>query len=130
MSESELNEIFAVRLKTLMDIFAITQTELAKRIGVGTSTISHWCRAERTPRADALEKLCDVFNCSVDDLITEKTQQQYYEAKTGEIAQKIAGNPKLRMLMDAAADMDPEKLEHIHNYLLFLKNQELHLDDD
>lgn len=129
MSEKELNEIFARRLKYYMDKYDMSQTELAKRIGVGTSTISHWCRAERTPRSDALEKLCEVFNCKSDDLITEKTEQQYYDEETAAIAQDIKDNTDLRLLLSSAKGVSHETIQDVHKYLLYLKNKELHLDD-
>lgn len=128
MSESELNELFSRRLRFYMNEYRMTQSDLAKRIGVGTSTVSHWYHAERTPRSDALEKLCEVFKCKTDDLITEKTPQQYYEEETAAIAEQIANNKELRMLMDAARDTDPKTIEELHNYLLYLKNKELHTE--
>ena len=129
MSDEEFNAIFARRLKYYLEQYGISQFDLSKRLHVSSSTVTDWVYGRRTPRMDKVDAMCEIFHCSREDLITERSDRPYYDEETAAIAQKIADNRNLRLLMDAAADMDPEKIENIHNYLLFLKNQELHTDD-
>lgn len=47
----------------------MTQTELAKRIGIRPATISSICRNTcKTVDKDVLYKICKEFNCSLQDI--------------------------------------------------------------
>lgn len=129
MSEEEFNSIFARRLKYYIDMNGITQLELSKKLHVSSSTVTDWVYGRRTPRMDKVDAMCEIFGITRNDLITDKTSDDYYEEETKAIAQEIANNKDLRMLMDTARDMDPEKIKNVHDYLLFLKNHEMHTED-
>ena len=45
-----------------------TQDQLAELLGVKPSTIAMWESGERTPKREAVEAICDLFNVSVDYL--------------------------------------------------------------
>lgn len=60
---------FSKNLQTRMRDYGLTQTELAKRMGLPQSTISEWCRGTVLPRSNRLERLCTVFNCEPEDLL-------------------------------------------------------------
>lgn len=47
----------------------ITMCILSEKIGVRQSTISMWETGKAFPRKAALDKLCEFFNCKVDDLL-------------------------------------------------------------
>lgn len=52
-----------------------TQGDLAKRINVGTSTISMWEGGERSPDIDTLYKLASIFDVSLSALLGEEIKQ-------------------------------------------------------
>jgi transcriptional regulator with XRE-family HTH domain len=62
-----LKEIVAEQLKTLMrnSVSLDTQEKLAKKTGVGQSTISRYLRGEGNPTSDNLNKIADAFNVPV-----------------------------------------------------------------
>lgn len=47
----------------------LTQSELAKEVGTGKSTVSSWETGQAFPRKEHLDKLCKFFDCKIDDLI-------------------------------------------------------------
>ena len=51
----------------------ITQSALAKALGVSQANISQWEKGEVLPRADKLPALAKALNCSIDDLFSSDT---------------------------------------------------------
>ena len=49
----------------------ITKTELAKRLGVDSSTITTWTIGRSMPRNDKIEKLCELFGITLADLMLD-----------------------------------------------------------
>lgn len=71
MSETDFNIIFSKNLKRYLLEYDMTQNDLAKKLGVGTSTVSYWCKGEKTPRMDKVDAMCSLFNCKRSDLMSE-----------------------------------------------------------
>jgi transcriptional regulator with XRE-family HTH domain len=63
------------RLKQYLDHHEITQTELAKRVGVSQPTVWGWLSGESLPAASTLKKLATVTGLSVDELLDQPRQQ-------------------------------------------------------
>lgn len=61
-----------MRLKELRKKKKITQQDLAKKIGSSQTSINHWELGINEPSIDALIKLADIFDCTVDYLIGRK----------------------------------------------------------
>ncbi len=60
---------FGEMVRTLRSEKGMTQLELAQRMGVTDKAVSKW-EAERSyPEMDKLLKICDIFGCSLDDLV-------------------------------------------------------------
>lgn len=62
-------KFFSENLKMFMDRYGISNTELAKRVGVSEVAVSRWKNGDRNPRAGIVEQLCSIFNCSYNDLM-------------------------------------------------------------
>ena len=54
----------------------MTQVELAKKLGVGTTSVYNWCSGTKIPRMDKVDKMCDIFGCKRSDLITEPDRKR------------------------------------------------------
>ena len=59
-------------LKKLRKDKHLTQTKLAEILNVDPSLISKWESSGSVPNTDALLRLCDVLECSMDYLLTGK----------------------------------------------------------
>ena len=68
--------MFAENLVALRKVHAMSQEELAEKIGVSRQTLSKYETGESLPDIEKCKALADVFGISVDDLIS-------YEKSTG-----------------------------------------------
>ncbi len=61
------------KLKLLRVKYGYSQKQVADKIGVSPSIISGYETGERTPSADVLLSLSNIYNCSVDYLLGKQT---------------------------------------------------------
>jgi transcriptional regulator with XRE-family HTH domain len=54
----------------------LSQSELAKKAGVPTSTLQAWEQSRRSPRLDALLKLARALDVSLDELAGQKSSRK------------------------------------------------------
>lgn len=71
--EKNFNDIFSKKLKYFLNIYEMNQAELAKRLGVGTTTVSEWCNGKKTPRMSKVDAMCELFHCKRSDFLTDDT---------------------------------------------------------
>ncbi len=71
MGISEFNAIFSRNLRRFLIANNMTQLELSKRLGVGTTSVSNWCLGVKVPRMDKVDAMCLIFNCKRSDLMDE-----------------------------------------------------------
>lgn len=64
-----MNPKLSNRIKECRLELKYNQPELARVLKVSKQTVSNWENGNRTPDADTLLKLSDLFNCSVDYLL-------------------------------------------------------------
>lgn len=129
MSEQDFNTVFSNRLRYYLKKYEITQLELSKRLGVGTTSVYNWCNGIKTPRMDKVDKMCELFHCKRSDLMEDRSDQEsergwYTNPETAQIAQEIYDNKELSLLFDAAKDAEPEDLKMVHDMLLRMKRAE------
>lgn len=129
MPETEFNQLFSKRLRFYLSKYEMTQLELSKRLGVGSTSVYNWCNGIKAPRMDKVDKMCEIFHCKRSDLIEDKEEGQneksyYMNPETSKIAQEIYDNKELSLLFDAAKDADPEDLQTVHSMLMALKRKE------
>ena len=63
------------KIKSLRIQHKMSQTELAKRLGVSDSIISGYERGTRTPSVDVLINLKNIFNVSLDYFFNDEIEQ-------------------------------------------------------
>lgn len=134
MPDQDFNAIFSKRLRYYLSKYGMTQIELAKKLGVGTTSVYNWCNGIKTPRMDKVDAMCDLFHCNRSDLIEDKSDKQsngyYTDQETAQVAQEIFENKELRALFDVQRDMDADDLRALHNMALALKRKERGGNDD
>ena len=114
--------------ENLMKLNGYTAYKVSVETGIAQSTLSDWKKGKSTPKADKLQKIADLFNVSLNYLMTgegkEGGETYYLNEETSKMAQSIFENKELRLLFDAAQDAQPEDLQTIHQMLLALKRKE------
>ena len=71
MNESDFNKVFSARLRHYLSINNMSQLDLSKRLGVGTTSVSNWCTGLKSPRMDKVDAMCKIFHCRRSDLMEE-----------------------------------------------------------
>lgn len=113
---------FANIIKRLRSSSGMTQTELAKKLGVSRSTIGMYETGARSPDTEMLEKIADLFNVDVDYLLgrTNKTTfipetigNYYLDDEARELAEFLHKNPGHRVLFDASRKVKPEDIKMV-----------------
>ena len=107
MSEREFNEIFSERLRYYLNKYEITQLELSKRLGVGTTSVYNWCNGIKTPRMDKVDAMCEIFHCRRSDLMVDKSEEQ----------------PHTMAAHFDGSEFTEEELEEIRQFAEFVKNK-------
>lgn len=75
MNEANSNAIFIKNLKSLLKTNDLNYADFSKKIGVRPSTVSMWMSGRSFPRIDVLEKIAQLFNITVNDLLTDSKPQ-------------------------------------------------------
>ena len=63
------NQHLARRLRRYMEMLGMSQTDLAKKLGVSNATVSDWVHAKKCPRMDKIDQMVILFGCSRSDLM-------------------------------------------------------------
>ena len=63
------NEYFKIRIKELREKEGLSMQQLAEKIGVNKSRVGMWENNGSVPRMDALKKLSEFFNVTIDYLL-------------------------------------------------------------
>lgn len=139
MTEMQYNELFAKNLRYFLEKYDMTQADLAKRLNVGTTTVYSWVHAMKTPRMSKVDALCNIFNCTRSDLMTEQPYKNmdtssdnmesalegyYTDPETAKIAQEIFDDENLRTLFHVARNASPEQLKLAKEMLEMMKKNE------
>ena len=66
------------RIKELRKKSGMTQTDLAKKLGVTKGTISTWETGSRTPSFDALDQMSEMFEATFDYLMGRADVNSYH----------------------------------------------------
>lgn len=119
-------EIFAQKLRGLLDENKINQSELAEMLQVSESTVGKWLLKKALPRMGIIEKLSSIFNCPKSYLLEEnETRRSYYlNPEAAKMAQEIYDNPQYKVLFDATKKLKPESIKEVMKFIDYQKAKE------
>lgn len=69
--ECELNIILAHNIDFYLHREHITRKELADRLRVSVASVGFWLAGKKMPRMDKIDRMCAIFGCSRQDLLSE-----------------------------------------------------------
>lgn len=120
MPEQKFNAVFSKRLRYYLSEYNMTQAELAKRLGVGTTSVYNWCNGLKTPRMDKVDAMCDLFHCSRSDLMSdENTEHSTLTPRDEKDIEKIIEHTREQLLSQEGLmfDGDPASPEAVDSIL-------------
>lgn len=129
MSEKEFNEVFSKRLRHYLKLNGITQLELSKKLGVGTTSVYNWCNGVKTPRMDKVDAMCELFHCKRSDLMEDKEDLEedntyYMNDDAKDMAQFLYENPDYKVLFDASRKVKKEDIAFVKEMIDRMSNKE------
>lgn len=71
MTEKEFNKIFSDNLTYYMAKTGTSHGDLAQLLGVSVTSVANWCRGNKTPRMDKVDRICTHFGIKRSDLMSE-----------------------------------------------------------
>lgn len=77
ISDNEINKIFARRLKYYLNMYDMSQKDLADKLSVSPTTVSNWALGIKSPRMGKVDAMCKIFNCKRSDLIEDKPTEVF-----------------------------------------------------
>lgn len=72
------NMVFAKNLNRLISQSEVTQSDIARLLGVSKSTVSSWCSGQKTPRMGKVQTLADYFGVMKSDLIEDRENENFF----------------------------------------------------
>lgn len=89
LKEKKLKMIFSRRIRELRKEKNWSQEELAKKIGSDARQISRYENGKITPSIDAIIKLAEVFDISVDYILFEAAMKRPLKTTCSEVAKRL-----------------------------------------
>lgn len=77
------------RIRDLREDRDLRQSDLAKMVGIDQRTISNYETGKSNPDSDALIRLADFFNVSIDYLVGRVQQDFYYSQDKKKVIENI-----------------------------------------
>lgn len=101
-----------------------TQSQVADRLSVIRQTISHWENGTRTPDAESLSKLADLFGVTTDYLLGKESKivTQKHLTNVNNRIKKDLGEDVEVMFRDITSFDEAEK-EELKNFIDFIKSK-------
>jgi len=71
MTEKDFNKIFSDNLTFYMAKTGTSRSDIAKLLNVSITSVANWCRGQKTPRMDKVDRICAHFGIKRSDLLSE-----------------------------------------------------------
>lgn len=110
---------YGERLKKLREKIGLTQKFVAEKIGVKNNTLSSYESAKRQPDFQTLKKLADLYEVSIDYIITGNESSNSPDEMWKEFL-----DPKTQIFFKDLKDAPEEKIEELIRFWEFIKERD------
>lgn len=128
MEVKQINEYVGSKIKLYRNSLGLTQEELAKKIGVGKTTISNYEVGLRSPKKQQMIKLSEVFDVSIDDFFPTLNFQENTPSipvtieTTVKVMKKLEEPRQEKVLTFAESELEEQQRENIIDIREFIYN--------
>lgn len=117
MENNKKTQDFAKRLNELLMKNNITQSELARKMGVSKSSVNGWCKGSTYPRIEKIIELSFIFHVDPSILITgEKPNIITVDAEKFAQAMERKNPPLLNQIAKSFAKLTNEGRQKVADY--------------
>lgn len=110
---------YGERLKKLREKIGLTQKFVAEKIGIKNNTLSSYESAKRQPDFQTLKKLADLYEVSIDYIITGNESSNSPDEMWKEFL-----DPKTQIFFKDLKDAPEEKIEELIRFWEFIKERD------
>lgn len=114
MEIEQINKYVGSKIKDYRKSFGLSQEELAKKIGVGKTTISNYEVGIRSPKKPQLIKLSEVFDVAIDDFFPQTDSTRINVSSTLSEINKISSQleePRQKIVLETATNQLDEQIK-------------------
>ena len=114
MEIEQINKYVGSKIKDYRKSFGLSQEELAKKIGVGKTTISNYEVGIRSPKKPQLIKLSEVFDVAIDDFFPQTDSTSMNVSSTLSEINKISSQleePRQKIVLETANHQLDEQIK-------------------
>ena len=126
-SERNSNQtVFTKNLQRYLSINNVQQKDVARAVGVCTSTFCDWVNGRMQPRLDKMQKLAQYFGVEITDLI-ESPKDEEVTPRQKEIAalvEELQNKPELLSFLLTVQRLSPEDREILASFAQRLLGEE------
>ena len=130
MEIEQINKYVGSKIKDYRKSFGLSQEELAKKIGVGKTTISNYEVGIRSPKKPQMIKLSEVFDVAIDDFFPQTDSTRINVSSTLSEINKISSQleePRQKVVLDTASSQLKEQEEQ-KSKIVSIKNEQEKFD--
>lgn len=112
MEIEQINKYVGSKIKDYRKSFGLSQEELAKKIGVGKTTISNYEVGIRSPKKPQMIKLSEVFGITIDDFFPQTGSIKVNVSTTLSEINKISSQleePRQKIVLNTASSQLKEQ---------------------
>lgn len=106
--------MFQISLKQLREDRGLSQSQLAKELGVSQSTVGNWESGAREPNFSTTQQIADFFNVSVDYLLGNTDEPRTLDQQLEGIDFALFGE---------VHELTDEEKQDVINFAKFIKSQ-------
>ncbi len=115
MSEKELNDFIAKKIKHYLEVQNKTQLDLAEYMEVSQATVSNWCKGVKIPRMNKIDKIAEFFKIKRSDLMVDKEEPKTEDPKK-HVPETIAAHFEGKEFSD-------DDIKAINDFIEFVKSK-------
>lgn len=112
MEIEQINKYVGSKIKDYRKSFGLSQEELAKKIGVGKTTISNYEVGIRSPKKPQMIKLSEVFDVAIDDFFPQTDSTRINVSSILSEINKISSQleePRQKVVLETASSQLKEQ---------------------
>ena len=73
----DIRNALTENLNELIKIKGIKAVDLAEKVGVSKSAVSHWLAGDNSPNIEVLAKICQIYDVKLSEMLNEKIEISY-----------------------------------------------------
>ena len=116
MTDNEQKQIFARNLNHYMELNNKQQVDVAKDLGINTTTLNMWCKGNSMPGTGKLRTLADYFRIGMTDLTDDKADSNLNDEYTDLVMKIGLYDERFKKIILAYANMSDEKKDTLCDF--------------